>query len=92
MCMQQVIELAFELADGVIDCRLDPVEGDNLRYSATILYPQVVNGYTRSEIFCHDLVYNNSSKSYEFENMDNEIHPKILKLESRLNELMKKVV
>ena len=86
----EVIELAFELEDGVVDCRLDPVEGDNQRYSATILYPQMVNGYLRSEIFCHELVYNTSNRLFEFENHDNDIHPKILKLEPKLNELIGK--
>ncbi len=90
--MNQVIELAFELEDGVVDCRFDPVEGDNQRYSATILYPQMVNGYLRSEIFCAEMVYNSSNRLYEFENLDNDIHPKILKLEEKLNEAIRKAV
>ncbi len=55
--MNEPIELVIESPDGIIDCRLEPQWiNDELSYSVTILYPQMVNGYNRSEIYCYTLL------------------------------------
>ena len=83
--MEEVIELALESPDGIIDCRLEPQTNDGtLTYSATILYPHTVNGFSRSEIYCHTMQLDARSNSYVFD-AGEEIHPKISKLETQLS-------
>ena len=84
--MHEDIELTFESPDGVIDCRLEPQTGDDdvLRYSATLLYPNVVNGFSRSEIYCHMLVPGGKNGAYIFDRADEDIHPKIKKWETKI--------
>jgi hypothetical protein len=88
--MDEVIELIVEAEDGIIDIRLEPqrIEGD-LFYTATILYPNIVNGYSRSEIFCYDLIYDTETGNYHLEASDNDIHPKIRKLEQRISHVIR---
>ncbi len=82
--MAETIELAIDTPDGIADCRLEPNETDGgIVYSATILYPNVVNGFSRSEIYCHDMVWHEDQQTYAF-NTAEEIHPKVLKLEGQL--------
>ncbi len=89
--MEEAIELTFESPDGIIDCRLEPVrDEDGLHYSATILYPNMVNGYNRSDIYCHD-VRRNRQGVYAFDSMDENIHPKIRKLEAQIAEAVSKL-
>jgi hypothetical protein len=84
--MDEVIELVFESLEGIIDCRLEPVKnGSELSYSATILYPTVVNGYSRSEIYCHNLRRGTAMGDYFFEAGEDPLHPKIKKLETELS-------
>jgi hypothetical protein len=84
--MPEVIELSLDSADGIIDCMLELQKDRNdIYYNVTILYPQVVNGYGRSEIFCHDMK-RNSQGEYYFEEGEKGLHPKIKKLESRLSD------
>ncbi|MCD6012998.1 MAG: hypothetical protein K0Q79_2860 [Flavipsychrobacter sp.] len=80
--MDEAIELALESADGIIDCRLEPQRNDaGLYYAATILYPNTVNGYNRSEIYCHNML--RTAVGYGFE--EGEIHPKVKRLEGQLS-------
>ena len=85
--MDKIIELSLESAEGVIDCRLELQEEEGVApyYNVTILYPQVVNGYGRSEIYVHDMKAN-SDGSFYFEEGDKGLHPKIKKLEARLSD------
>ena len=86
--MNEPIELTFESPDGLVDCRLEPKnEEDTILFSATILYPNIVNGYSRSEIYCHDMCYQAETGGYCFDAND-DIHPKILKLEKKISEEM----
>lgn len=89
--MDEILELTLDTADGVADCRLEPQRNETeLFYSATILYPHVVNGYSRSEIFCHDLRCVGASADYLFES-GTDIHPKIKKLEAQISAAIKQL-
>ena len=89
--MDEILELTLDTDDGIADCRLEPQRNDTeLFYSATILYPHVVNGYSRSEIFCHDLRRTGYSDEYLFEH-GTDIHPKIKKLETQLSDAIKQL-
>ena len=80
--MNEDIELSIESPDGTIDCRLEPeLNDDVLTYSATILYPQSAGSYSRSDIYCYNMVQEPESKDYTFAYGDEGIHPKIMKLE-----------
>ena len=82
--MNEEIELTLESADGTIDCRLEQEENDNGSfYAVTILYPTKVNGYERSDIFCHNMLRNASTGAYSFDRNE-DIHPKIKRLEAQL--------
>lgn len=86
--MDEDIELAIESADGTIDCRLEPKRNedtDELYYSATILYPDMVSGFFRSEIYCYDLV--RVGGKYVFAG---ELEDKIKVLEGKLGEAVRK--
>jgi len=84
--MEEAIELTFESPEGVIDCRLEPVRNeDELSYSATILYPNTVNGFSRSEIYCHNLRRGTKMGDYYFETGADAILPKIKKLETQIS-------
>ena len=82
---EEAIELTFESPDGIIDCRLEPqVIDDELSYSATILYPNVVNSFARSEVYCHHLRRGTKMGDYYFEGADAML-PKIKKLETQIS-------
>lgn len=86
--MGEDIELAIESADGTIDCRLEPMmneDTDELYYSATILYPGMVSGFFRSEIYCYDLIRKGSI--YVF---NQPVEDKIKVLEVKLGEAVRK--
>jgi hypothetical protein len=90
--MEEVIELIVESPDGIIDCRLEPVRnGGELYYSATILYPNVVNGFSRSEIYCHNMWRDSKMGNYYFETGENGVHPKIKKIEKELSAAIEKM-
>lgn len=83
--MNDTLELALESADGIIDCRLEPLtDSPAPSYSATILYPASAGSYSRSDIFCHNLAFNPAAGCYYFEDTE-EIHPKIIRLEAQLS-------
>jgi hypothetical protein len=83
--MDEIIELAIESAEGIIDCRLEPQRDDaGLYYAATILYPHIVGGYSRSEIYCNDLKRDAATGAYHFDETG-DVHPKIKRLESQLS-------
>ena len=84
--MDETIELVIESPDGIIDCRLEPIrEERKLYYSATILYPNIVNGFSRSEIYCYNLSGDTNS-GYFFEIGEDTIPSKIKILETQLSE------
>ena len=85
--MDEIIELTFESPDGIIDCRLEPQRSDDegLSYSATILYPNIVNGYSRSEIYCYHLRRTKANGDYFFETTEDAIPPRIKKLEVQIS-------
>ena len=85
--MYETIELVLESQDGIIDCRLEPLDGNRgAIYNAVILYPNKNNGYNRSEIYCFNISRANASDNYLFESDENDIPPKIKKLETQLSE------
>ena len=84
----ETIELALESPDGIIDCRLEPEDNNGASYAATILYPSTVAGYSRSDIFCHTLKRDAETGSYFFE--DEDMHPKIKRLERQLSDAIVK--
>ena len=91
--MDEIIEMTFDSADGIIDCRLDPLRNENeLFYSATILYPNTVNGFSRSEIYCHNLRRSTKNGGYIFEKGEEAIHPKIKKLETQISDVIAQVL
>ncbi len=55
--MEEAIEVSIESVDGVVDCRLEPQQEDEqpLYFSVTILYPHMVDGFSRSEIYCYNM-------------------------------------
>ena len=85
--MDKTIEISIRSADGEIDCMLEPHRPDDgaLFYSATILYPEMVNGYGRSEIFFHDMHPVASGRGYAFD-ANEDIHPKVRKLEKEISD------
>ena len=84
--MDEVIELTLESAEGIIDCRLEPQRNDTeLSYTATILYPNTVDGFSRSEIYCHNMRRGTKMGDYYFESGEDPIHPKIKKLETQIS-------
>jgi len=84
--MDEIIELTLESADGIVDCRLEPHGNETeVSYSATILYPGTTNGYSKSEIYCHNLRRGTKMGDYYFETGESDIHPKIKKLETQLS-------
>ena len=87
--MDEIIELTLESPDGIIDCRLEPqTNKDGHSYSATILYPHTVNGYSRSDIYCHTMLLDIETNGYVFDEGE-DIHPKIKKLETQLSEAIR---
>lgn len=83
--MNEVIELAIDSSDGIIDCRLEQEENDGeVVYAATILYPCLAGGHSRSDIFCCNMVYDARAAGYVFDDRE-EIHPKIQALELQLS-------
>ncbi len=88
--MHEPIELAISSPDGIIDCRLEPEQDTGVqRYEATILYPAIVNGYSRSEIYCYKLVFDPNTRTYVFDRNE-DILPKVGKLEHQLSDAIQK--
>ena len=89
--MDETIELTLESPDGIVDCRLEPKRnGEELSYSATILYPNIVNGFNRSEIYCHNLRRGTDKGDYFFETGEDTILPKIKILETQISKAIVK--
>jgi hypothetical protein len=81
--MEEIIEISIETPDGTADCRLELMEDNDVYYyNATILYPHIVNGYSRSEIHCMD-VYRDGT-DYYLKAGEGGIHPKLKKLEGQI--------
>lgn len=81
--MDRVIETSIATKDGIADCRIELQENDT--YHITILYPNLVNGFSRSEIFCYDMRKKDDAEGYEFIYEEEGIHPKILKMEAEIS-------
>jgi hypothetical protein len=55
--MNELIELNIDTPDGLADCRLELQENEKgYYYEATILYPHIINGFSRSEIYCYNFI------------------------------------
>jgi hypothetical protein len=82
--MQQPIELSLNSPNGLIDCRIEREHTDDEqeRYSVTILYPNIVSGFSRSEIYCHTMAPDPTTGTYHFLEDDIGIHPKVQALEA----------
>ena len=84
--MDEIIELTFESPEGIIDCRLEPQRNEEeLSYSATILYPNTINGFSKSEIYCHNLRRGTRMGDYFFETGEDAVPPKIKRLETQIS-------
>ena len=84
--MEEIIELTFESPAGIVDCRLECRRTDaGLSYSATILYPDIVNGFSRSEIYCYTLHKDEVNGGYIFDESEQDVHPKIKLLEPKIS-------
>lgn len=90
--MKEAIELSLETPNGIADCRLDADEETEGLYHATILYPNVVNGFSRSEIFCYDLEWMPAENQYRFVSHEEGIHPQIMKLEKNCSDELKQAL
>ena len=91
--MDEIIELALTTTYGIVDCRLDPERNDGeFFYTITILYPNMVNGFNRSEIYCHVMRFDTNTGGFVFEAGDDNIHPKIRQLEKQISEAIAKAV
>lgn len=86
--MNERIEISIETPDGIADCSLELHQRDeHTFYNVTILYPNIVNGFSRSEVYVHDMYLSDDGR-YQFDPLDENIHPKIMKMEGRLAEVM----
>ncbi len=84
--MHEPIELAIETADGIVDCRLEPVENNGIIiWSATILYPHNINGRLQSRVYEHNLNLNPQTGLYYFAD-EASVHPKVLLLGKQLSD------
>lgn len=87
--MNEPIEISIDTPDGIADCSLELYQTDEATwYNVTILYPNIVNGFSRSEVYVHNMVPLGNG-SYHFDPMDENIHPKIKKLEDRLAKVIR---
>ena len=86
--MEEAIELSIDSPGGLIDCRIEPeiAEDGLLIYSVTILYPNMVDGFSRSEIFVHTMVHHPARNTYVFVEHDKGMLPKINALEKQIAE------
>ena len=84
--MNNEIGISIETVDGIADCMLELQQAENgvAICNVTVLYPNIVNGFSRSEVFCHNMFYDRATGGYIFDDND-EIHPKIKKLEQQLS-------
>jgi hypothetical protein len=84
--MDSYLELTLESPYGFVDCRIEPKNEEDVNiFSVTLLYPNIVNGFSRSEIYCHDMQFEPETGAYYFEGSE-DIHPKIMKLEKKISD------
>ncbi len=80
------IELTFESDNGIVDCRVELQDGEDTQYfAATILYPEIINGFSRSEIYCHDLCWDERLRRYFLVDGGDGIASKIQQLEDGIS-------
>lgn len=79
--MNELIELNIDTPDGLADCRLELQDKEGrYYYEATILYPHIINGFSRSEIYCYNFIPTGKGQ-YQVEETEDGIHPKIKRME-----------
>lgn len=79
--MNELIELSINTPDGLADCRLELQDGERgYYYEATILYPHIINGFSRSEIYCYNFIPTGNGQ-YQLQETEDGIHPKIKRME-----------
>ncbi len=83
--MKELIETNIETTDGTADCRLELLEDGT--YDVTILYPNIVNGFSRPQVFNYIMKASAEGDNYEFAYAE-DMHPKIQKLESQISDLV----
>jgi len=84
--MDETLELAIESPEGIIDCMLEPQLNDTeLFYNVTILYPNIVDGFSKSEVYCYNMRRESKMGDYYFDEGEVSIHPKIKKLETQIS-------
>lgn len=82
------LEISLETKEGIVDCRIEAIPDKKDFYDITILYPFSGNGFGRSEIFCHEIFFDEKEHSFLFVNPDNELYPKIKALESLISKAL----
>jgi hypothetical protein len=87
------IELALEVVEGIVDCRIETweLETGALVTTVTILYPHQVNGRIQSKVYEHNLNLNQQTGLYYFA-ADAPIHPKVLALEGQIAAAMREAL
>lgn len=89
--MEQLIEFTIDADGAVIDCQAEPFcVGEEIAFNVTLLYPSSINGFGRSEIYCH--LMKRSGSVFSFDCSDTPIHPKIEKLEKHISNVLCKSV
>ncbi len=82
--MNELIELNIDTPDGLADCRLELQDNEGMYYyEATILYPHIINGFSRSEIYCYNFIPTGNGQ-YQIEETEDGIHPKIKRMEEMI--------
>lgn len=81
--MEEIIEVAIETQDGIADCRLE-LNADSGTYNVTVLYPHMVEGFSRPGIYTYDMKKENGS--WHFEAGEDGVHPKISKMEQAISD------
>jgi hypothetical protein len=82
--MNELIELNIDTPDGLADCRLELQDSEQgYYYEATILYPHIINGFSRSEIYCYNFIPTGEGQ-YRVAETEDGVHPKIKLLEEKI--------
>lgn len=83
----ETIEVVIETEDGTVDCCLE-TESDQrqTRYQTTVLYPDIVDGYSRSAIYCNVMINSGNGAGWMFDESEGPLHPKVRKLETKLSQ------
>jgi hypothetical protein len=81
------IEIVIETEDGTVDCNLETdTDQRHSKYQTTVLYPDIVDGYSRSAIYCNVMIKSGNGAGWMFDETEGPVHPKVSKLEQRLSQ------